>query len=82
MFRKGIHTDMVKAEQHIKPIDFRKLWETVIAQFPMSIHSVHGPKHWKQVEKNAFYLRKKLEGMKPSSNCFRYSMTPDEKTRT
>ena len=39
-------------------IDFRKLWSVVIAQFPMGRHSVHGPRHWKQVEKNGLLLAK------------------------
>jgi uncharacterized protein len=49
---------MVKSDQQMKPTNFRKLWETVIAQFPLSIHSIHGPKHWKQVEKNGLMLAK------------------------
>ena len=40
----------------MKPIDFKKLWEMVTAQFPMGVHSVHGPRHWKQVEKNGLLI--------------------------
>jgi uncharacterized protein len=39
-------------------IDFKKLWDIVIEQFPMDIHSIHGPRHWKQVEKNGLLLAK------------------------
>ena len=37
-------------------IDFRRLWDFVIDQFPMGRHSIHGPRHWKQVEKNGLML--------------------------
>jgi uncharacterized protein len=37
-------------------IAFRKLWSVVIAQFPMGRQSIHGPGHWKQVEKNGLLL--------------------------
>jgi uncharacterized protein len=40
------------------PINFRKLLEIITAQFPLDIHSVHGPRHWKQVEKNGLLLAK------------------------
>ena len=36
--------------------DFKNLWQVVIAQFSLGIHSIHGPKHWKQVEKNGLML--------------------------
>jgi uncharacterized protein len=39
-------------------IDFRRLWDFVIAQFPMGRHSIHGPRHWKQVEQNGLMLAK------------------------
>lgn len=42
----------------MNPIDFRRLWSVVIDQFPMDIHSVHGPRHWKQVEENGLLLAK------------------------
>ena len=34
------------------------LWKIVIDQFPMDIHSVHGPRHWKQVEENGLLFAK------------------------
>jgi uncharacterized protein len=40
----------------MNPIDFKRLWIVVIEQFPMGIHSIHGPRHWKQVEKNGLLL--------------------------
>jgi uncharacterized protein len=40
----------------MNPIDFRRLWELVIAQCTLDIHSAHGPRHWKQVEKNGLML--------------------------
>lgn len=42
----------------MNPIEFKKLWEVVIAQFSLEIHSVHGPRHWRQVEKNGLMLAK------------------------
>ena len=42
----------------MSPIDFRRLLEIITAQFPLNIHSVHGPKHWRQVEKNGLMLAK------------------------
>ena len=38
------------------PIDYQKLWEAVTAQFSMGEHSIHGPNHWRQVEKNGLLL--------------------------
>jgi uncharacterized protein len=42
----------------MNPVDLKKLWSVVIDQFPMDIHSVHGPRHWKQVEENGLLLAK------------------------
>jgi uncharacterized protein len=39
-------------------IDFKKLWAIVTGQFPLGVHSIHGPRHWKQVEKNGLMLAK------------------------
>lgn len=39
-------------------IDFRRLLKVITARFPLNIHSVHGPRHWKQVEKNGLILAK------------------------
>lgn len=36
--------------------DFKRLWGIVIGQFPLGRHSIHGPRHWKQVEKNGLML--------------------------
>ena len=41
-----------------RTIDFKKLWEIVTAQFQLDIHSMHGPRHWRQVEKNGLMLAK------------------------
>jgi uncharacterized protein len=43
---------------NVTAIDFKKLWDVVIEQFPMDIHSIHGPRHWKQVEENGLLLAK------------------------
>ena len=40
----------------MNPIDFKRLWDVVIAKFSLDIHSIHGPRHWKQVEKNGLLL--------------------------
>jgi len=39
-------------------IDFKRLWEIVTDQFSLGIHSIHGPRHWRQVEKNGLLLTK------------------------
>lgn len=36
--------------------DYNHLWDIVIDQFPLGRHSIHGPRHWKQVEKNGLML--------------------------
>jgi len=46
-------------------IDFKRLWRVVIDQFPMGIHSIHGPRHWKQVAENGLLLAKETGLMKP-----------------
>jgi uncharacterized protein len=38
------------------PIDFEKLWRIVTSQFPLDVHSDHGPDHWKRVEQNGLML--------------------------
>lgn len=37
-------------------IDFRRLWQHVSAQFPLSKRSDHGPGHWRRVERNGLLL--------------------------
>lgn len=37
-------------------IDFEQLWETVEGQFRILAHSVHGPAHWRRVERNGLLL--------------------------
>jgi len=37
-------------------IDFDKLWTHVAGQFYTRLHSVHGPDHWRRVERNALLL--------------------------
>jgi uncharacterized protein len=37
-------------------IDFEQLWQTVENQFQMHVHSIHGPTHWKRVERNGLLL--------------------------
>jgi uncharacterized protein len=39
-------------------VDFKRLWEIVTEQFSLGINSIHGPRHWKQVEKNGLMLAK------------------------
>jgi uncharacterized protein len=38
------------------PIDFERLWRYVAEQFPLGERSVHGPVHWRRVEKNGLKL--------------------------
>jgi uncharacterized protein len=37
-------------------IDFDNLWERVAAQFPCGPHSIHGPDHWRRVERNGLLI--------------------------
>ena len=32
------------------------LWQHVIAQFACGVHSIHGPTHWRRVERNGLYI--------------------------
>jgi uncharacterized protein len=36
--------------------DFEPLWNLVTAQFHLPSHSVHGPAHWRRVERNGLLL--------------------------
>lgn len=38
------------------PIDFDRLWEHLTSQFQGAPHSVHGPAHWRRVERNGLLL--------------------------
>jgi len=35
------------------------LWQHVIAQFACGVHSIHGPTHWRRVERNGLYIAEK-----------------------
>jgi len=37
-------------------VDFPKLWHTLTAQFPLGESSIHGPRHWRNVEHNGLAL--------------------------
>jgi uncharacterized protein len=37
-------------------IDFEKLWKTVAEQFTCRSTSIHGPPHWRRVERNGLLL--------------------------
>src|SRR5262245_3558974 len=37
-------------------IDFERLWEHVVSQIHVSGYSVHGPDHWRRVERNGLIL--------------------------
>jgi uncharacterized protein len=37
-------------------IDWTALWDLVSDQFPLSAHSIHGPAHWRRVERNGLLL--------------------------
>lgn len=54
----------------MNPIDFKRLWELVIAQFSLDIHSIHGPRHWRQVEKNGLMLAKETGADETSIKLF------------
>jgi|SRR5678815_1071610 len=36
--------------------DFNKLWQLVTNQFHAAVYSVHGPDHWRRVERNGLLL--------------------------
>jgi uncharacterized protein len=37
-------------------IPFEQLWDTVVAQFACRTTSIHGPSHWRRVERNGLLL--------------------------
>ncbi len=37
-------------------VDWPALWKAVSDQFPLSVHSAHGPAHWRRVERNGLLL--------------------------
>lgn len=37
-------------------IDWAALWKLVSDQFPLDLHSAHGPSHWRRVERNGLLL--------------------------
>lgn len=37
-------------------IDYPTLWQHVTQHFEMGTHSIHGPRHWKQVEHNGLRI--------------------------
>jgi uncharacterized protein len=51
-----VAADMKPDNINLNSIDFKKLWDIVTAQFPLGMHSIHGPRHWKQVEQNGLIL--------------------------
>jgi uncharacterized protein len=36
--------------------DWQELWKFVVAQFPCGSDSIHGPEHWRRVERNGVWL--------------------------
>jgi uncharacterized protein len=43
-------------------IDFDRLWQNVTEQFPLDARSIHGPWHWRRVEKNGLALAAETTG--------------------
>ncbi len=37
-------------------IDFPALWQEIQAQFRLPQNSIHGPSHWRRVERNGLYI--------------------------
>ncbi len=37
-------------------INYPLLWQHVIAHFPCGPHSIHGPEHWRRVERNGLLI--------------------------
>ena len=37
-------------------IDYQAIWDEVITRFQLSLESVHGPGHWKRVERNGLQI--------------------------
>jgi hypothetical protein len=44
-------------------VDFKRLWEIVTEQFSLGINSIHGPRHWKQVEKNGSMFAEEIRSL-------------------
>lgn len=40
----------------MSPINYEELWRCVQNLFPLSIKSIHGPDHWRRVERNGLFL--------------------------
>ena len=40
-------------------MDWERLWKIVAGQFHLSGSSVHGPDHWRRVERNALLLARR-----------------------
>ena len=47
------------------PIDFSRLWDYVIESCPRDLYSVHGPDHWRRVERNGLILASQTPGAVP-----------------
>jgi uncharacterized protein len=52
---------MSEALQPPNDINFARLWESVTAQFRFGPDSIHGPAHWRRVEKNGLLLATRTE---------------------
>jgi uncharacterized protein len=45
-----------RGSKSLAAIDYKKLWARVSQQFQGDPHSVHGPSHWRRVERNGLLL--------------------------
>jgi len=52
------------------PIDFDALWRHVVAQFSLPESLVHGPDHWRRVERNARILVRSTGGDETVARLF------------
>src|SRR5262245_33584211 len=53
---RGVRSGAVNPGGFDMDIDFERLWRTVAAQFVGRTTSIHGPAHWRRVERNGLLL--------------------------
>lgn len=49
-------TRLFKFSNSFMPINWEKIWAHVVREFQCDPESIHGPSHWRRVERNGLYL--------------------------
>jgi uncharacterized protein len=53
---RAAHGGRIEAKGGASDIEFDRLWEHVVSESPGSAFTIHGPDHWRRVERNALRL--------------------------